>query len=106
MSDEPEQDAECEPAAPPLDSARGGARLSALQDPEGALEGPRGGVESPPLTEEAIREIIEERRRQRIQRVLEVMRRERIDWRGVPFVTPDGRIAVRVVPVEMAPEEQ
>jgi len=30
-----------------------------------------------------------------------VMKEERVDWRGVAFVTPDGRIAVQVTPVEM-----
>jgi len=38
---------------------------------------------------------------ERVQRVVEVMRREGVDWRGVPYITPEGRIAVRVVPVEM-----
>jgi len=36
----------------------------------------------------------------RVQRVLAVMREERVDWRGLAFVAPDGRIGVRVVPVE------
>ena len=43
----------------------------------------------------------EEQFQARAKRVYEEMRRQRIDFRGVPFVTPDGRIAVRVVPVEM-----
>ncbi len=38
--------------------------------------------------------------RQRVERVLKVMREERIDWRGAPFITPDGRVGVRVAPVE------
>jgi hypothetical protein len=37
----------------------------------------------------------------RVQRVLAVMQEERVDWRGVPFVAADGRIGVRVMPVEM-----
>jgi len=32
---------------------------------------------------------------------LAVMKEQRIDWRGVPVVTQDGRIGVKVVPVEM-----
>jgi hypothetical protein len=47
-----------------------------------------------------------QRFQQRVHRVLEAMRRERIDWRAVPYLTPDGRIIARIVPVEMAPEEQ
>jgi hypothetical protein len=38
---------------------------------------------------------------ERVERVLEVMRRERVDWRGLPFIGADGRIGVRVVPVEL-----
>ena len=38
---------------------------------------------------------------ERVNRVLAVMREERIDWRAVPYVTPDGRIAARLAPVEM-----
>lgn len=55
----------------------------------------------PPLSDAAIDEIKQQRFQQRVHRVLAVMREERIDWRGVPLVTPDGRIGVRVVPVEM-----
>jgi len=50
-------------------------------------------------------EVLEAMRRQRfqdrVQRVLEVMKKERIDWRGVPFLAPDGTIGARVVPIEM-----
>jgi pyruvate/oxaloacetate carboxyltransferase len=46
-----------------------------------------------------------QRFQQRVQRVLEAMRRERIDWRAVPYLTPDGRIIARILPVEMASEE-
>ena len=42
-----------------------------------------------------------ERFQARVQRVLAVMQEERVDWRGVPFVAADGRIGVRVMPVEM-----
>ena len=43
----------------------------------------------------------QERFRRRVERVLAVMNEERIDWRGVAFIAPDGRIGTRVVPVEM-----
>jgi predicted N-acetyltransferase YhbS len=52
------------------------------------------------LDDDAIERLKQERFQQRVQRVLAAMREERVDWRGVPVVTPDGRIAVRVVPVE------
>jgi len=39
---------------------------------------------------------------ERVNRVLAVMREERIDWRAIPYVTPEGRIAARVAPVEMS----
>jgi hypothetical protein len=64
----------------------------------------RGGDESaavPPLSDEAIRAMQQTRFQERVQRVQEVMQRERVDWRGVPFIAPDGRIGVRVVPVEV-----
>ena len=47
-----------------------------------------------------------QRFQQRLRRVLEAMRRERIDWRALPHLTPDGRISARIVPVEMPPQEQ
>lgn len=53
------------------------------------------------LSEADIERLRLERFRERVARVLKVMQEERIDWRGVPFVTPDGRIGVRVVPAEM-----
>jgi hypothetical protein len=56
--------------------------------------------DDPGLTDEAIEEMKRKRFETRVNRVLAVMREERIDWRGVPLVTPDGRIGVRVVPVE------
>jgi len=52
------------------------------------------------LSEERLEEIRRRRFQQRVERVLEVMRRERVDWRGIAYITPEGRIAVRVVPVE------
>jgi hypothetical protein len=57
-------------------------------------------ADDPGLTDEAIEEMKRKRFETRVNRVLAVMREERIDWRGVPLVTPDGRIGVRVVPVE------
>lgn len=58
-------------------------------------------ADDPGLTDEAIEEMKRKRFESRVDRVLAAMREERIDWRGVPLVTPDGRIGVRVVPVEM-----
>ena len=58
------------------------------------------------ISDEALEAAQRERLRQRVERVLEAMRRERIDWRPVAFITPDGRIALRVVPIEMPPQEQ
>ena len=42
----------------------------------------------------------DERFQQRLGRVLEVMRRERIDFAAQAFITSDGRISTRVVPTE------
>ena len=61
----------------------------------------RKPADDPGLTDEAIEEMKRKRFEARVNRVLAVMREERIDWRGIPLVTPDGRIGVRVVPVEM-----
>ena len=36
----------------------------------------------------------------RVARVAAVMQEERIAWRGIPAFTQDGRVGVRVVPVE------
>ena len=58
-------------------------------------------ADDPGLTDKAIEEMTRKRFEARVNRVLAVMKEERIDWRGVPLVTPDGRIGVRVVPVEM-----
>ncbi len=54
------------------------------------------------LDDEAIERMRQERFGRRVQRVLEVMKEERVDWRGVPFIAPDGRIGVRVMPVDAA----
>ncbi|MBE9565220.1 MAG: hypothetical protein IMF16_00525 [Proteobacteria bacterium] len=52
-------------------------------------------------TDQAIEQIKQQRFRVRVERVVAVMQEEQIDWRGIPFLTPDGRIGVRVMPVEM-----
>jgi len=57
------------------------------------------------LSDDAIERMKQERFQQRVQRVLAVMREERVDWRGVAFITPDGRVAVRVFPIEPAGHE-
>ena len=56
----------------------------------------------PPVpSDEAIEEIRKQRFNERVQRVLEVMRRERIDWQGIPTISSDGRITVRLQPREI-----
>ena len=55
----------------------------------------------PALPDEELDRLRRERFRERVGRVLAVMRQERIDWRGRPYLTSDGRIGVRVEPVEM-----
>ena len=55
----------------------------------------------PTLSDADINEMKRQRFQQRVRRVLAVMQEERIDWRGVPFLMSDGRIGVRVCPVEM-----
>ena len=37
---------------------------------------------------------------ERVERVQGVMREERIDWQGIAFLTAEGTVGVRVVPVE------
>ena len=61
----------------------------------------QGQPEQPQLSDAELQEINRQRFQQRVNRVLEVMTQQRIDWRGVPYITPEGRIAVRIVPVEM-----
>jgi len=61
---------------------------------------PRADQE-PQMSDEEIEQMKRQRFQQRVQRVLEVMRQERIDWRGVAYITSDGRIGVRIVPAEM-----
>ena len=59
-------------------------------------------VAGPPVpSDEAIEEIRKQRFNERVQRVLQVMGQERIDWQGRPIITPDGRIEVKLYPVEI-----
>jgi hypothetical protein len=53
------------------------------------------------LSDEEIERLKSQRFQERVRRVHAAMERERVDWRGVPYIAPDGRIAVRVVPVDM-----
>jgi len=59
-------------------------------------------TEGPELDDDALERLRQERFQQRVEKVLGTMREERVDFRGVPFITQDGRIAVRIVPVEAA----
>jgi len=52
------------------------------------------------LPDEELEALRRQRFAERVGRVLEVMREEGIDWRGVATISPDGRIVTRVVPVE------
>ena len=54
------------------------------------------------VTDAELERIRRERFGRRVERVLAVMREERIDWKGVAFIAPDGRVGVRVVPVELS----
>ena len=72
---------------------------TSVDDTEGRTEDCAGvGGE---ISDQAIEALKRERFQQRVQRVLEVMQRERVDWRGVAYIAPDGRLGARVVPVEM-----
>ena len=58
-------------------------------------------VAGPPVpSDEAIEEIRKQRFQERVQRVLQVMRQERINWVGRPVIT-DGRIEVLIYPEEI-----
>jgi hypothetical protein len=52
------------------------------------------------LSDADLEALARQRFQERVDRVLAVMREERVDWRAVPYVTPDGRLAARVAPVE------
>ncbi len=53
------------------------------------------------MSDEKLKAIAQARFQARVQRVLAVMQEERIDWQGTPQITPDGRIGVRLLPVEV-----
>ncbi len=55
----------------------------------------------PQLSDAEIERLKSQRFQERVERVLEVMTRERVDWRAIPYITPDGRVVARVVPAEM-----
>ena len=57
--------------------------------------------DGPALSDVEIERLKRQRFQERVERVLEVMTRERVDWRAIPYITPDGRIVARVVPAEM-----
>jgi len=64
------------------------------------MDDPKGATSSN-VTDEELERLRHERFAQRVRRVLAVMRQERIDWRGRPYLTSDGRIGVRQEPVEL-----
>ncbi len=72
--------------------------MSEQETPEGA------DAKTPELSEEAMEALQQQRFQERVRRVLEVMHKERIDWQGRPTITPDGRITVQLVPVEIPRE--
>ena len=53
------------------------------------------------IPDEEMERVRQQRYQARVERVLLAMQREGVDWRAVAFVTPDGRIGTRVVPVDM-----
>ena len=70
--------------------------------PEAEVVPQKSIVAGPPVpSDEAIEEIRKQRFNERVQRVLQVMQQERIDWKGIPVISPDGRIVVRIQPVEI-----
>jgi hypothetical protein len=80
-------------------SETGGATVALVE--EDAAEAGADAQHSTEEMEQELRRRREAEFQQRVERVLEVMRAERVDWRGLASVTPDGRIVTRVVPVEM-----
>ena len=55
----------------------------------------------PEMSDAEIERLKAKRFAERVQRVLAVMQEERIDWRAAPFISADGRIGTRVVPVDL-----
>ena len=56
---------------------------------------------APALSDAELELMTRQRFQARLDRVLAVMREERIDWRAVAYVTADGRLAARVAPVDV-----
>ena len=54
------------------------------------------------LSDADLEALARQRFQERVNRVLAVMREERVDWRATAYVTPDGRIAARVTPVDLS----
>jgi len=59
---------------------------------------------APALSDAELESLRRRRFEERVERVQAVMREQRIDWEGIAFVTTEGRIAVRVVPIEIQGE--
>ena len=55
----------------------------------------------PEMSDVEIERLKARRFAERVQRVLAVMQEERVDWRAAPFISADGRIGTRVVPVDL-----
>ena len=72
-----------------------------MEHGERAKEDRKQATDGPALSDADIEEMKRQRFQERVERVLEVMTRERVDWRAIPHITPDGRIVTRVVPAEM-----
>jgi len=53
-------------------------------------------------TEEKARRLKDFQRR--VQRVIAAMQKEQVDFRGVPYIAPDGRVGANVVPVDKLTE--
>ena len=59
---------------------------------------------APALSDAELESLRRRRFEERVERVQAVMREQRIDWEGIAFVTTEGRIVVRVVPIEIQRE--
>jgi len=66
---------------------------------DGRVTNPPHGA-TPAISDEQVRQIREQRYRERLGRVLEVMKREQVDFQAQPLITSDGRISARVMPVD------
>jgi len=59
---------------------------------------------SPPsttITDQDLAQLRQQRFNERVGRVLDAMRQERIDFQAVPYLTADGRVAARVQAVDV-----